>query len=213
MKMKIKNLWLVMLVIALAFGMMAACGGEEEEEEEEEPVVDHTTFPPTYRGTYACSYKQDAGQSAKTIVETIEFGSNFFNISDNEKADKDYLNFTIKEWWESDAPAASKDKYPKGIKFTGVITKQKGYVPSNYTVPTSTSDPITAAADVKEDGSGPEFSMYIYFDTVGEEDDEGNIAITFIRTAFSKKGDNKAIVSNYQSGTGSGQARTYFKKK
>jgi len=132
-------------------------------------------------GTYSTTYKYSTD---KNVTETIELSEKKFKVYDDYAGttDPDYLEFQIDKWDSADVPEGYTD-YTGAYKFTGKILKQKGYVPSTYTAPG------IAATDVKEDGSGPDFSMYIYFK--GETSN-----ITFIRTAFTKVGadENKAIV-------------------
>jgi len=181
--MKKRNLLLVMLAILLAFGFMG-CPVEDDPGDgdgDDDDVVDTSVVPNEVRGIY--SFKRSTG-----ITETIQFGGNTFNISDDSKTgttpNNDFLNFTITKWEDTEVPADKATAYPNGYKFTGKILKQKGYVPSTYTVPGG------VATDVKEDGSGPDFIMYLYFNA--DEDDATDI--TFIRTSFSKDGSKKDIV-------------------
>jgi len=145
--------------------------------------VEPDQFPIAYRGIYSYKYG-----GANGTTETITFGANLFNIYDDSKgtaeATRDYLNFTIKSWVKDTTPADLIASYPNALKFTGKIMAQRGYVPSTFTVPGG-----NASTDVNASGTGPDFTMYLYFDKTASGD------ITFIRSSFSKSGDNKAIVS------------------
>lgn len=146
-------------------------------------------------GTYTTKY---TNASKVEITETIVLSETSFNISDNTGGrtgdDADHLNFTIVTWETATVPEAYPE-YTGAYKFTGKITAQKGYVPSDKTAPG-----FVAATDVKADKSGPDCWMYIYFK--GETG-----SITFIRTAFSKEGKvNSGVVTGAD-----GKARVYTK--
>ncbi|MDR0302993.1 MAG: hypothetical protein LBI04_11875, partial [Treponema sp.] len=116
---KMKNLWLVMLAIALAFGM-AACG-EEDGEEEEEPIEEFT-------GTYTADYKLGSGPQAQDVTETVVIKLKSFRIFDTTSS---FLDFSIDKWEIVETPAAYKDDYPNAFKFTGKITAADPQKPAN----------------------------------------------------------------------------------
>jgi len=149
-------------------------------------------------GIYTTKYTS----SSKTVTETVDLGETKFNISDDENGttNPDHLDFKITDWKEiatADLPKDATDAgYIGGYKFTGKMISQKGYTTGSTTSQTA---PGFTAADVKEDGTGPECWMYIYFKGTAPN-------ITFIRTPFSKSGNlNEGIVS------GTGGPRVYTK--
>jgi len=206
--MKKRNLLLVMLAVLLAFGLVIGCDLDtNDDNNDDDDEVEDNVVPNTYRGVYSYTYDKAANGTGGT-TETIELSSNTFNIWDTSKGAKDkteaetkgsYLKFTITKWENDTTPDTLKDTYPNAFKFTGKILSQKDYVPSTYTVPNGDAN------DVKANGSGPDFIMYLYFD-INAVDEDGNAEIIFLRSSFSKDGANKAIVSPTEN-------RVYTKKK
>jgi len=184
-----------------------------------------TIFTPTIEASYFPAPAQDTKPPVKTnfgvytgkgfqdnVTETIELLEKSFFVSDNSQAadaTKDTLTFRIDKWEEiatKDLPSeATSGGYTGGYKFTGKIigatagpqpSGNLGYIGSNATAPGFTM------ADVKENGSGPDCWMFIYF--------KGEIgSITFIRTPFSKTGNvNEGLVKTPPN---TGTVRVYTK--
>ncbi|MDR0302994.1 MAG: hypothetical protein LBI04_11880 [Treponema sp.] len=163
---KMKNLWLVMLVIALAFGM-AACG-EEDGEEEEEPIEE---FTGTYTTTYASS------QAGGSTTETVKIALKSFKISDSTGAS---LDFSVDNWEVvKDIPAAASD-YTDGFKFTGKITAAEPQSGADSYIGSTKTAPGFVAGDI----GNTEAWMYIYFNY--DKNAEAGNKYTFVRSPFSK---------------------------
>jgi hypothetical protein len=167
-----KNLWLMVLVIALVLGMVVACGDPEEEEK---PPVELTPTEKAelYAGTYECT-GLDYGAPNTNVTETIVFSGDAFFVYDTiwDYNRMNYLDFTIEDWEEATTPTAYAEEYPNALKFIGKIKDADSvYLPSNGTTP----------GFVAGDKQTTECWMYLYFN-----DDEEDI--TFLRTPFSKEG-------------------------
>jgi hypothetical protein len=177
-------------------------------------AYDDNQIPPEYRGAYTADNYTSA---TNKVVETIQFGNATFNIWDTSQAAStyedamtkgDFLNFTLTKWEVTNTPDAYKTTYPKALKFTGRILKQKGYVPSKWTAPEDNGFPPSTntagiAAIVKEDGTGTLVTMYIYFN-------ETATGITFVRTAYTLNTTLPSVVTS----TGKpNEARVFTLKK
>jgi len=160
--------------------------------------------PEEYIGVYKCTYASTAGGS--NVTETIRFGANTFNISDDENthSDADFLNFTITKW-EIVAPIDT--TYTDAYKFTGKIVDQNDYVPSTYTAPgaSDTAGGAFSASDVKADGTGPDCFMYIYI-----KPSDGS----FKRSAFTKSTTARpAVVTGAGATTGAARIDRVYAKQ
>jgi hypothetical protein len=177
-KMKKRNLLLVVLALALVFGMMVSCGPEEDwgDNGGNGDGDGDWEFDESFLGTYKATYGD------KNITETIVFEIDSFRISDDSKTGEvlndDFLEFDIEEFDEvTTIPNEVKDTYSEGFIFKGYITAAKPvtttgtYAPNlygNQTGPGLTQDDIDNKTLLK---------MYIFYDP-----DTGD----FVRTAFVK---------------------------
>jgi hypothetical protein len=179
-----KNRWLVMLVVALVFGMMAC-----EEAKEDDPDLDLTDYT-VYFGTYKSQTYTIDPTSYTNITETVVLDENRFFICDNSfdggssgvgSGTLNYIDFEIAaDGWEKDTtPPDYADDYPYAFKFTGKIKNHFNYIPSGATAPGGTGG--FSATDITNE---TECWMSIYFNI--NDNDE----FIFVRTAFSKEGAN-----------------------
>jgi len=125
------------------------------------------------------------------ITETIVLQKDTFRISDNSTNNagaptNDFLNFSITKWEEikaADIPAAAvSGGYTGGYKFTGKITGGQPINAASGNNPSNIYGGQTAPNFVQADINNTEAWMYIYFKGTEE-------TFTFIRTAFSKEGN------------------------
>jgi len=167
-----KNLWLVMLAIALVFGVMSC----EKEPEDTEPDY---TDPSTFYGTYKAIYKSNTTEITE-ITETINISEEIINIADNSESglNAKKLVFKISGWEEANTPNKYSKDYPYAFKITGNITEQNGYIPS----PTVPSGFENTLVDVSPKGNGSTCWIYIYFYAKKDDPD-----IYFIMSPFSKE--------------------------
>jgi hypothetical protein len=177
--MKKRNLWLVILALALVFGMMVSCGeelidddGDDGDDWEWGDIIDESFF-----GTYKVTY------GTNNITETIVFEKDKFTISDDAKTsgvlNGDFLEFNIQEFDEvTTIPDVVKDIYSEGFIFKGNITDGK---PINTNIYGSQTGPGLTQKDIDDETL---LKMYIFYDP-----ETGN----FVRTAFVK---NSASIGN-----------------
>jgi hypothetical protein len=136
----------------------------------------------------------------KSVKETIVLSETSFKISDNSATPNPYLIFKINEWGDANVPATySNQGYTVGYKLSGKLVEADPTSGIDSYINSSKTAPSTTASDVKADGSGPSFHIYIYYN----EEDESFIRTTFINDnatdntgAVTRGSDN--ILSVYQ---------------
>jgi hypothetical protein len=190
-----KNLLLVMLAIALVFGMVAC--------EEVDPDLVPEEEVKAFLGTY-----KDGGRPANnpTNWETVAFNSDGTQCTISDTTN-DTIVFIIDKWYFAPTPTETElIPYPNGYKFTGKIkSASTGYIPNTTPDSTSATAPNFTQGDVKSDLTGPECWMYIYFATATSG--------TFVRTPFSSADhENGNIPVALNAKPTKGQLRIYTKQ-